>query len=463
MGIQSLRLMMRIGTMLGLPVIFGDQQLQVGGLVVPWSDDCAGVAFFAILPLLACWRSWRENSPATLWQTLLLPWLLAAAANGLRVSGILVCRWWLQPAVESLQMHHFLGFVSLLLAVVVILPSSHTRELRVQVLHLAGLLALLTPQLQAPGGWLIALCSMVVLAMRMRRADAISRRFTNVGFTLLWGLAAAWIGFSQMESLWLPWLLVSPFFSRSSMPLCGWLLLPGCLPLIAIQQPWSGIILLPICVVILRCLHWSPKTPDASFSITPSMWRQSFATLAVMLPFAAIGLGKQAVLRQEVPVATLRPQLVAPAQYELHLERQSPQIRVDWIGAQGGGRHHTLPVCMAFRGEHLHTVHDVSAVWTDGKVWRREYFLHEGQLLDRYPAYLKSSFWPTRSSGVHLIFSALSHAMSAQEFAEMTDALAKRVFQHQRELYQTHAKRPLDPALTLDKTQIAETHTQASD
>lgn len=433
MGVQSLHLLLQLGKLLGLAVQFSDQHLRVGALDVPWSDDCAGVSFFAILPLLACWRSWREDSPASLWHLLIFPWLLAAAANALRVSGILGCRWWLQPEVESLQMHHFLGFVSLLVAVAVILPSTQTHSLKVQALHLAGVLALLTPQIQAPGGWLIAVCSVVVLATRMRESAHPRWSFSKVVFVSFWGLAAIWIGFSQMESLWLPWLLISPFFNQTPVSLLGWFLLPGCLPLVAVQQSWSWMLFLPISIIILSSMARKKKERQVASLVASSTWSQSWALLVVLVPFAAMGLGKQSALKQEVPVTSLRPQRTAPAQYELHLENQPGEIRVDWIGPQGGGRHHTLPVCMAFRGEHLHTVDAAPAVWTDGKVWRKEYFLHEGQILPRYSAYLKSSFWPGSSSGVHLIFSALCQTINAGEFAERSDALAKRIYEHQCE------------------------------
>ena len=124
--------------------------------------------------------------------------------------------------------------------------------------------------------------------------------------------------------------------------------------------------------------------------------------------------------------------LVASGCYALHLDRQPAGTRIDWIAAQGGGRHHTLQICMAYRGEHLHNAPEDERVLTDGRIWRREFFMIDDLLVENYAGYLRHTFWPGSPVGVHLIFSATAGSTSAADFALATSGLACRIREHCR-------------------------------
>jgi hypothetical protein len=96
-----------------------------------------------------------------------------------------------------------------------------------------------------------------------------------------------------------------------------------------------------------------------------------------------------------------------------------------WYGPSGDGRHHTLPVCMRYRGIHLKTVAGSPVVMTDGKVWMREFFIQGDRLLSDYRAYLRHTLWPWSPAGVHLISSGPTNRMNSDAFARQSEVLAR--------------------------------------
>jgi hypothetical protein len=168
----------------------------------------------------------------------------------------------------------------------------------------------------------------------------------------------------------------------------------------------------------------------------PRPWQaQALWTSALLLPFVILnlGAGKEHPLDQPPPI--IRSERIAEGRHVLRLSQQPDHMRVDWISPQQGGRHHTLRVCMAYRGEHLRCIADAPAILTDDRVWRSEYFLVNGRLLENYQDYLLHTFLPGSSAGVHLIFSVNAGTMPAREFESKARDLALRIHQQQ----QTHA------------------------
>src|SRR6185436_7425570 len=106
---------------------------------------------------------------------------------------------------------------------------------------------------------------------------------------------------------------------------------------------------------------------------------------------------------------------------------QSPDIEFTWYGPQGRGRHHSLPVCMRFRGVVLSPSTENPAVLTDGRRWMREFFLHRGKLLTSYREYLRATFAPWSPAGVHVIVAAPVNSMSTQMFAAQSERLAQEL------------------------------------
>jgi len=439
LGAGVLHLAVMLLAMIGAPVQFTEHTLVVGTLQVPWSDDCAGVAYFAILPLVACWSSWSAGGPASLWRILGMPLVLACVLNLLRVASIVICRWWLLPEVESQQLHFFLGFVWLLPALWLLLPPAKARHAWLSALHLSALLAMLTPQLQAPGGALIALTS--VLALCLRLSNPAGKQGATLGWIThgLWFLAAGWIIVSRMESLWLPWLLMWPGLSRQRPPLLVWLLLPATLPLAAMHGLWSWLVFGPVGLVAARTLARRLSIKMPSNEPIPRPWQtQALWTCALLLPFVILNLGANKVQPLDQPPYAIRSERISEGRHVLHLSEQPDNMRVDWISPQQGGRHHTLRVCMAYRGEHLHGIEEAPTVLTDGRVWRSEYFLVKGRLLENYRDYLLHSFLPGSSAGVHLIFSVNAGTMPVRDFESKARDLAHQVHQQQTQALAFH-------------------------
>jgi hypothetical protein len=119
--------------------------------------------------------------------------------------------------------------------------------------------------------------------------------------------------------------------------------------------------------------------------------------------------------------------MLAANTYEVHLIGQPTDIHLVWYGPSGDGRHHTLPVCMRYRGIHLKAVKEEPSVMTDGKVWMREFFIHRNELLTEYRSYLARTLWPWSPAGVHLIASGSATSMSAKSFAQQSVILAKEL------------------------------------
>lgn len=432
LGAGVLHLAVSLLAQIGFPVHLTDHTLVVGSLLVPWSDDCAGVAYFAILPLVACWSFWSAGSSARLWNILGAPLLLACVVNLLRVASIVFCRWWLLPEVESPQLHFFLGFAWLLPALWLLLPRARAQQVWLKTLHLSAFLAMLTPQLQAPGGSLIALASTLLLFARMMPFAASLRAAPPWISHTLWCLAAAWIILSRMESLWLPWLLLWPGLNGQRVSLLGWLLLPATLPMAAMHGLGSWLVFGPLCLALGWSLMKALRVKTKAAEPVARPWHaQALWTAALLLPFLILNLETRSMDPLDQPPAMIPSEPVGDGRHVLHFPDQPPAMRADWISPQQGGRHHTLRVCMAYRGEHLHVVPEAPAVLTDGRVWRSEFFLVKGRLIENYRDYLLHSFLPGSGAGVHLIFSVNVGAMSVRDFESKARSLAHQIHQEQ--------------------------------
>lgn len=421
-----LRCIVGMATHAGWPLLWQAGGIRMGSVHVPWSEDCTGIAYYMALPLVAAFAAWSGSARWSIARVVVLPLLLALLVNGMRVAAILAYRLVFAPEVESAQLHYLLGFIGLVPALLVLLPretrSTHWRS----CLHLSAALGLLCPHLSAPGGAWILIAAAVIA---WRRGSAFGRR-TTWWHWALWSLAAVWIASSQMESLWLAWLLACPWrgiaWHREPE---GLVALACTVPLIAMQR-WTPLVL--AAVVLGMLLRWwrgrhqiHAASPEASFV------RQLSFSVVFLLPYVSIAFAHSdtAVL---APPASLRPALTAKNSYEVHLAGQPGSIRADWIAAQGGGRHHTVQVCMAYRGEHLHAAQRGVPVFTDGRVLRREFFLFPDGLINDYDGYLRHTFWPGSAIGVHLIFSATAASITAEDFDIECRALAARIREHSR-------------------------------
>lgn len=148
--------------------------------------------------------------------------------------------------------------------------------------------------------------------------------------------------------------------------------------------------------------------------------------LLLMLPFVAMSL--TALWRPSLrPPNGVMARSVAPNTYEVRLVGQPQAIQMLWYGPSGDGRHHTLPVCMRYRGVDLKPSGAEETVLTDGEVWMREFFIQGDTLLPDYRSYLQRTLWPWSSAGVHLIANASTNHLTAQAFALQVGSLAREL------------------------------------
>ena len=110
--------------------------------------------------------------------------------------------------------------------------------------------------------------------------------------------------------------------------------------------------------------------------------------------------------------------------YHIRLLGQPPDVDLTWYGPYGEGRHHTLKVCMRYRGVFLRPSDESPAVMSDGHRWMREFFLQGSNLLLSYPEYLRRTFSPFSPPGIHIIATAPQESMTAESFAEVSERLA---------------------------------------
>ncbi len=126
------------------------------------------------------------------------------------------------------------------------------------------------------------------------------------------------------------------------------------------------------------------------------------------------------------PPAGVMARCISPNCFEVRLHGQPKEIGLACYSSASRDRHHTLEVCLKYRGIELSAVEACPQVMTDGKHWFREFFMQEGQMLADYPAYVRSTFCPWKDPGVHLIFVSANGAHSAAEFNAACEVLAQR-------------------------------------
>lgn len=403
--------------------------LVVGRLHVPWTRDCAGLNVLMVLLALTVWTNRLEPNRRRYWGRVVLTVPAAFLANVARILTLIAYRWLLYPAVESPQLHYFIGFLWLMPLLRFFVPRGGRANLvyGLETLFLAAVLSLLAPFMASPGGSLVAVATLVFLAGSHYRPAGTPGAWVG---TLIWTIAAVLIAMASMESLWIPWLLACPRFVRPSLlrSPTGLVLLAGTIPVLAMHPvaPW---LMLPAAAYEMWRLRHPPESAVASPANlpVPSLWaaRLGAAGLALltMLPFVASSIGGWNRSR-ELPPTGLMVRSMDINSYQVRLIGQPPDLTLTWYCAYGEGRHHTLPVCMRYRGILLRPTHTEATVMTDGEVWMKEFFFQRNELLLSYGDYLRHTFSPLSAPGVHVIASCPAQAMSAPAFARLTERLA---------------------------------------
>lgn len=416
---------------LAVSALFGGEMsdqggiLLIGNLRVPWTRDCAGFDVLLVLWGLILWTSRHEPIARRFWWRMISAVPAAVLANILRVFTIIAWRKFFYPAVESPQAHYFIGFLWLLPLLFLFVPR---RGMRIApwlaVLAMpAAVLSLVAPQASAPGGMLVSAAAILLLAMQdYHRPEFLWQKI----FASLWIVAAILLAGTSMESLWLPWLLACPWF----IPRNAWLrgcavLLPVTVPLFAMSSPWICCALLGVSVCLLFRFHAKVQERISS-TLVPGFLTTIFLGFLLLLPFFASSLGP--ALRAEIrPPRGIMARRFEADCWQLQLAMQSPHVYLSWVAPSGTGRHHTLPVCMSYRGRKLHNEKNYPNVFRDNEYWLSESFLMpDGELCD-YPGYLRNTLVPFSNPGIHLIASSPIEAMDSDRFNQLSQTYFAKV------------------------------------
>ncbi|MEI8042916.1 MAG: archaeosortase/exosortase family protein, partial [Verrucomicrobiota bacterium] len=266
----------------GLAVANTDDSLLIGRLAIPWSRDCAGLNVLGILWAMTIWANRREPRTGLYALRLLLAVPAAFAANLARILTLIAYRQVLYPSVESPQLHYFIGFLWLVPVVWFFCPRGGRGVGRyaAETIHLAAALSLLAPLIPAPGGSVVTLCTLLLLA----GSRFVSGRPGPIRWRLAgWLAAALLIGETRMESLWLPWLLSCPAFTgwRASSRMGGLALLLGTIPLVAMHNLAACGILLAAGFGFWRRNRVPGQATDDSFTVGFDIPRRSPAWTCV--------------------------------------------------------------------------------------------------------------------------------------------------------------------------------------
>lgn len=404
--------------------------LLIGRLEVPWSRDCAGLNLLILLLAVAIWVNRNESPGLAYWARLALMIPAALVANIARIFTIIGYRHYFHPAIESPQLHYFFGLLWLVPFAILAMPkeSRPRSALIFELLHTASVVALLSPMVDGPGG--IGLSIAVVFGLAHCRLPLKLSVLRLVAFAA-WLLAAAGIIWFGFESFWMPWLLVCPLLADPAWVLrpTGGLLILAAHPMFALIPGGEAVTWIVIGLATWKMFSQVAQSPD-SWPVEALHGSVVFCMgagmLAFVLPFlssAFVGVGSEKLL----PPEWVAKKEIPGAGFQIQLPGQSDDIGLFWYMPSGRQRHHTLKICMKYRGIDLHPSGQDASVMTDGDLWMREFFIQDGRLLDSHLDYVKSTLGPGKSPGVHLIFVAMKSSMDAKQFDAAAQKLAGQV------------------------------------
>jgi exosortase/archaeosortase family protein len=418
--------------LLGIGAVDRGDTIAVGRLEVPWTRDCAGLNLLLVIAALTIWVNRAEPASLRYWMKIAASVPAALLANVLRVLSLIGYREAFYPNVESPQLHYFLGLVWLMPFLALVVPRGRRplAHVLVESFHAAAVIALLAPMSGVPGGEGMTIAALACLAQSKVQTESSRARLT---FTWSWILLAVLIVVLGMESFWLPWLLVCPLvISRSWIwSVTGIVLTVATHPLFGVIPGGVAIIWLAIGFLGWQWLRGNGPAAQANGESPRRLpWRRLLEPIAVaatfVLPFIASTIfarGHQAFL----PPSNAEFTAIAPDAFEVRVPGQPENIGLVWFNPSGNGRHHSMKVCMKYRGVELEPTKECADVSTDGQRWMREFYLQDGVMIPGYQAYILRTLRPRSSPGVHLIFFTTCEQMSAPDFNQRCVDLAGRV------------------------------------
>ena len=412
-----------------IPTADGVNNITVGRLEIPWTGDCAGLNLLVLLLAVAIWLNRHEPFNLTHWLRILGMIPAAILANVLRVFTLIGYREFNYPAIETPQLHYFFGLFWMVPFALIAMPRSprHLTARVFELIHVAAVIAIFAPLTYGPGG--LGMTIAVVLGLsHCHLPEQISKR--RIVMLCIWLAAAMVFAFAGMESFWLPWLIVCPLISdaRWIFSPAGGVLTLATHPLFALipgaeVATWAAIAY----VVWKKFIQNQPESPDEDRHVDWSWGRERPLLVAVsilfVLPFLSstiLGQKHEALIPPESAIKSTIP----GDGFSILMPGQSPKIGLLWYNPSGTHRHHTLKICLKYRGVELEPSDDDPNVFTDGSHWLREFFIQGDKLIPSHLQYVISTLKPGSSPGIHLIYVTDSIAMSAREFDQETQQMA---------------------------------------
>ena len=417
-----------------VPTVDNLNTITVGRLEIPRTGDCAGLNLLVLLLAVAIWLNRHEPFNRAHWLRIFGMIPAAVLANVLRVFTLIAYREIYYPAIETPQLHYFFGLAWMVPFALIAMPRSprHLTARVFELIHVAAVIAILAPQTYGPGG--LGLTIAVVLGLsHCHLPEQISkRRIVMLG---IWLVAAVGFAFAGMESFWLTWLIVCPLISDAKWIFSpvGVVLTLATHPLFALIPGAEVITWVAIAYVVWKKFIQNQPEPPSEDRHVDWSWRKERPLLVAvsilfLLPFLSSTIFGQKNMTL-LPPKRATIQSVPGDGFSVLMPGQTPKIGLLWYNPSGTHRHHTLKICLKYRGIELEPCEEDADVFTDGTHWLREFFLQDRKLIPSHLKYVISTLKPGSSAGVHLIYVTDSIAMSAKEFDKETQQLATTLFE----------------------------------
>lgn len=421
-------LIIKIVSAFGLTAKDLGSSLQINQLSVPWTSDCSGASILAVMWAILLWTHLYQKPSWKWFLSLVAAIPLAFLCNIARILSLLCYRALFFPAVETASFHYFVGFLWMLPLLPFLIRWGQTKD-QIQfplagIIHVSATLALTAPLMDEAGGWLIASCSLFLLAHGIRTGDYINKKWHFAG--IAWIFVGSWIFTARMESLWLPWLLLNPWTFQFNLKhnFLVPFILPGTLPIFAMHREIQILVTL---ILVTQAIIWARSNCALQNEDGREfVWKYNY----LLIPFFCFPLlaPKLDMVSDEIllPPASCEISEINPTTYRISLIGQPNYLQAYWFTPQGDGRHHTLKQCLLFRGVQVEESGELG-VWTDHNHWLTEYFLFKDIRVDDYKSYLTKTFLPFSEVGIHLVIASDQSRLSASDFRLQANALSQRL------------------------------------
>ena len=245
---------------LGIEIDFINSNFILGQLSIPWTQDCTGLNTLVVLLGIWLWKGYQAGKPLYNLILALTVVSLSILINIFRAMAIIAYRHIYYPNIESPEVHFLFGLVLLVPCIYVLFFRTHKPGFNdwLSILYFTILFSLLAPVYYAPGGNMVVATSIFCLYINFKYRS----EHVTASYVCFWLIVALLIVITQMESLWLPWLLVWPL-QRTILPkrLVPFylIILSGTIQPLAMQGSWQIVIIaaaLPF-LIFLICTHLS--------------------------------------------------------------------------------------------------------------------------------------------------------------------------------------------------------------